>query len=57
MTLIPATTRDAVRRLGIIISAAGLLSAFLDGVDLLVAAGLLLAGIVTLVLGNLAHNP
>ena len=57
MTLIPATTREDVRRLGIIISSAGLVSAFLEGGDLLVAAGLLLAGIVVLVLGNLTHNP
>ena len=33
------------------------MSAFLEGVDLLVAAGLMLAGIVALVLGNLEHNP
>lgn len=32
------------------------MSAFLDGGDLLVAASLMLAGIVVLVLGNLAHN-
>ena len=57
MTLIPATTREDVRRLGSIISSAGLLSAFLEGGDLLVAAGLMQAGIVALVLGNLAHNP
>ena len=57
MILIPATTRKDIRRLGIIISAAGLLSAFLDGGDLLMAAGLMLVGIGALVLGNLAHNP
>ena len=57
MTLNPTTTREDVRRLGIIISAAGLVSAFLEGGDLLVAAGLMLAGIVALVLGNLEHNP
>ena len=57
MTLNPTTTREDVRRLGIIISSAGLVSAFLEGGDLLVAAGLMLAGIVALVLGNLEHNP
>ena len=51
MTVNPTTTREDVRPLGIIISSAGLVSAFLEGGDLM------LAGIVALVHGNLGHNP
>ena len=47
----PTTSRENIRRLGIILASAGLLSAFLEGGDPLVAAGL------ALVLGNLEHNP
>ena len=57
MTFNPTTSREDIRRLGIILASAGLVSAFLEGGDLLVAAGLALVGIGTLVLGNLAHNP
>ena len=49
--------REDVRRLGINISSGGLLSAFLEAGDLLVALGLMLAGIVAPVLGNLKDNP
>ena len=51
------TSRDVVRRLGIILTSAGLVSAFIEGGNTLVAAGLALVGIGALVLGNLAHNP
>ena len=51
------TSRDVVRRLGIILASAGLVSAFLEGGNTLVAAGLALVGIGALVLGNLVHNP
>ena len=53
----PTTSREDIRRLGIILASAGLLSAFLEGGDPLVAAGLALVGIGALVLGNLEHNP
>lgn len=53
----PTTTREDIRRLGIILASAGLLSAFLEGGDLLVAAGLALVGIGALVIGNLETNP
>ena len=53
----PTTTREDIRRLGIILVSAGLLSAFLEGGDLLVAAGLALVGIGALVIGNLELNP
>ena len=53
----PTPSREDVRRLGIILASAGLLSAFLEDGDPLVAAGLALVGIVALVLGNLEHNP
>ena len=57
MTVKPTTIREDIRRLGIILPLAGLLSAFLKGGDPLVAAGLALVGIGALVLGNLEHNP
>ena len=57
MNFNPTTSREDIRRLGIILASAGLLSAFLEGGDPLVAAGLALVGIVALVLGNLEHNP
>ena len=50
------TAREDVRRIGIVLVSAGLLSAFLEGADPLVAAGLALVGIVALVLGNLEYN-
>ena len=50
-------TREDVRWLGLIVSSAGLLSAFLEGGDLLVVPCLMLAGIVVPILGNLEHNP
>ena len=53
----PTTTREDIRRLGIILASAGLLSAFLEGGDPLVAAGLALVGIGALVIGNLELNP
>ena len=53
----PTTTREDIRRLGIILASAGLLSAFLEGGDPLVAAGLALVGIGALVIGNFEHNP
>ena len=52
----PTTTQEDIRWLGIILASAGLLSAFLEGGDPLVAAGLVLVGIGALVLGNLEHN-
>lgn len=42
--------REDVRRIGIVLVSAGLLNAFLEGADPLVAAGL------ALVLGNLEYN-
>lgn len=57
MVFNPTTTREDIRRLGIILASAGLLSAFLEGGDPLVAAGLALVGIGALVLGNLEQNP
>ena len=56
MTFNPTTSREDIRRLGIILASAGLLSAFLEGGDPLVAAGLAPVGIGALVLGNLEHN-
>ena len=53
----PTTSREDIRRLGIILASAGLLSAFPEGGDPLVAADLALVGIGALVLGNLEHNP
>ena len=53
----PSTTREDIRRLGIILASAGLLSAFLKGDDPPVATGLALVGIGALVLGNLEQNP
>ena len=47
------TLREDIRRMGIVLATAGLLSAFLDGADPRVASGLALAGAVTLLLGNL----
>ena len=47
----PTPSREDIQRLGIILASAGLVSAFLEGRDPLVAAG------PALVLGNLAHNP
>ena len=46
-----------LRQLGTNKTAAGILSVFLDGGDLLVAAGLLLAGIVALVLRQPGAQP
>ena len=53
----PTTTREDIQRLGIILVSAGLLSAFLEGGDPPVAAGLALVGIGALVIGNLELNP
>ena len=53
----PTTTREDIRRLGITLASAGLLSAFLQDGDPLVAAGLALVGIGALVIGNMETNP
>ena len=50
------TAREDVRRIGIVLVSAGLLSTFLEGADPLVAARLAMVGIVALVPGNLEYN-
>ncbi len=49
----PTTIREDIRRLGVILTSAGLLSAILEGGRLLVAAVLVSGGVLTLVVGNL----
>ena len=56
MSLNLITVQEDMRRLGIILTSAGLLSGFLEGGAPLTVYGLILAGILPLVIGNLRHQ-
>ena len=56
MKLNLTTTWEDVRRLGIILAAAGLLAGVLEDGDIFTAGGLTLVGLVLLLFGNLEHS-
>ena len=56
MKLNLTSTWEDVRRPGIILTAAGLLSGVLENGEVITAAGLTLAGMVLLLFGNLEHS-
>ena len=55
MKLNLTTTWEDVRRLGIILTSAGLLAGVLEEGDIVTAGGLVLAGLALLWFGNLEH--
>ncbi|MCY4428372.1 MAG: hypothetical protein OXC05_15275 [Halieaceae bacterium] len=53
----PITVQEDMRRLGVILTSAGLLSVLLEDGNLLAASGLALTGLLSLVVGNLRYQP